>query len=88
LQQLSSQATRIGAPRSLTICSSRRVISSGFSFESSRTGCPNINDTRPGRTNGMKNLLFAVAEYFGISYDKWSSENLRISFDRKGHKKE
>jgi hypothetical protein len=41
-----------------------------------------------GEREGMKNLLFAVAEYFGISYDKWSSENLRISFDRKGHKKE
>lgn len=34
---------------------------------------------------GLKNLLFTVAEYFGEHYDKWKDDNLNITFDRKGH---
>ncbi|MEO5366085.1 MAG: hypothetical protein H7831_06970 [Magnetococcus sp. WYHC-3] len=34
----------------------------------------------------MKRLLEAVAEHFGYSYDKFKSDNLNISWDRKGHK--
>ncbi|MEK7560727.1 MAG: hypothetical protein AAB539_02105 [Patescibacteria group bacterium] len=31
-------------------------------------------------------LLARVAEYFGVHYDKFSEDNLKISFDKKGHK--
>jgi len=33
-------------------------------------------------------LLYEVAEHFGENYDKFSDSNLRISFDKKGHKLE
>ncbi|MBI4599780.1 hypothetical protein HY732_02565 [Candidatus Uhrbacteria bacterium] len=35
---------------------------------------------------GLKELLAEVANYFGERYDKFGSENLNITFDRKGHK--
>jgi ribulose bisphosphate carboxylase small subunit len=34
----------------------------------------------------LKKMLEAVAEYSGVMYDKYGKENLRISFDKKGHK--
>lgn len=37
---------------------------------------------------GMKKLFYAIAEYFGERYDKRRSDNLSITFDRKGHKVE
>lgn len=33
-------------------------------------------------------LLSRVAEYFGVEYDKWTEDNLSITFDRKGSKME
>lgn len=33
-------------------------------------------------------LLMRVAEYFGVSYDKFSDGNLRVTFDKNGHKLE
>ena len=33
-------------------------------------------------------LLERVAERFGMSYDKFSSTNLNVTFDKKGHKVE
>ena len=37
---------------------------------------------------GMTNLLMKVAEYFGVNYDKYGSDNLEISWSKKGHKLE
>jgi len=34
----------------------------------------------------MKMLLDRIAEYFGMHYDKFGKENLRVSFNKKGHK--
>jgi len=40
-------------------------------------------------TNDLfRRLLEKVAEHFGMQYDKFSSENLNITFDKKGHKVE
>jgi len=36
----------------------------------------------------FRRLLEKVAEYFGMEYNKWGSENVNITFDRKGHKVE
>jgi len=36
----------------------------------------------------LKNMLLLVAEHFGYMYDKFSSENINITFDKKGHKVE
>ena len=36
----------------------------------------------------MIKLLTAIAEHFGFVYDKFSPNNLNITFDRKGHKVE
>lgn len=36
----------------------------------------------------MIQLLYEIADKFGIDYDKFSSENLNITFDKKGHKVE
>lgn len=36
----------------------------------------------------LKKLLETVADKFGYTYDKYGKENLRISFDGKGHKTE
>ena len=37
---------------------------------------------------GMTNLLTKVAEYFGVNYDKYGSNNLEITWGKKGHKLE
>jgi len=34
----------------------------------------------------MSALFEWIAEHFGIGYDKWGKENLRISWDKEGHK--
>jgi hypothetical protein len=31
-------------------------------------------------------LLYRIAEEFGFGYDKFSKENINITFDKKGHK--
>ena len=37
---------------------------------------------------GMTNLLTKVAEYFGFQYDKYGSDNLEITWGKKGSKVE
>ena len=34
----------------------------------------------------FENLVYALAEKLGIEYDKFKETNLRISWDKKGHK--
>jgi len=37
-------------------------------------------------TNDLfRRLLENVAEHFGMEYNKWKSDNLNITFDKKGH---
>ena len=36
----------------------------------------------------IKRLLEKVAEHFGVAYNKFSANNLNITFDKKGHKVE
>ena len=39
-----------------------------------------------GDTNDLfRRLLETVAEHFGMEYNKWKSDNLNITFDKKGH---
>ena len=42
----------------------------------------NFNDEK----EEMKSLLYWVAEFFGVSYDKWSKGNLNILYNKKGSK--
>jgi hypothetical protein len=35
---------------------------------------------------GMTELLTKVAEHFGYCYDKWSENNLSITWNNRGHK--
>lgn len=44
------------------------------------------NDDNDDKKEAMKRMLERVAEYFGECYDKWSSENLNISWNKKGSK--
>lgn len=41
-----------------------------------------------GKKEVMGRLLEYVADYFGLGYDKHSKQNLKISWNRKGHKVE
>jgi len=34
----------------------------------------------------MSKLLERVSDFFGITYDKWSKENLNIKWNKRGHK--
>jgi hypothetical protein len=36
----------------------------------------------------MIKLLYAIAEHYGCSYDKFSPNNLEITFTKRGHKVE
>jgi hypothetical protein len=36
----------------------------------------------------LEKMLIYLAEWYGESYDKFGSNNVRISWDRKGHKAE
>ena len=39
-----------------------------------------------GENKTLKKLLERVAEWTGYTYDKWSKNNLKITFDEKGRK--
>lgn len=36
--------------------------------------------------NTMKRLLEAVADFFGFNYDKFAEDNLKITWQKRGHK--
>ena len=57
-------------------------------FEESKKVIFATEYTEGEEREGIKKLLIEVAEFFGEQYDKWSSENLDITFNRKGHKAE
>ncbi len=44
--------------------------------------------TRDEEKIALGKLLMRVAEYFGMPYDKFSNDNLSITFGKKGHKLE
>ena len=37
---------------------------------------------------GITELLYEIADYFGYPYDKFSHENLSVTWDKSGHKVE
>lgn len=39
-----------------------------------------------GEKETMTRLLERVSDYFGIGYDKFEADNLKITWDKKGHK--
>ena len=45
-----------------------------------------VIEERDDTNDLFKRLLEAVAEHFGMVYNKYGSNNLNITFDRKGHK--
>lgn len=45
-----------------------------------------IEDNDDDEKKVMTILLHKISNYFGLSYDKWGKENLRISWDKKGRK--
>ena len=64
------------------------VIPSEWDFET-----PGAVDSSVVQSDGDDNeaigrLLMQVAEWAGAAYDKWGDKNLRVSFDRPGHKVE
>lgn len=45
-----------------------------------------ISDDGITENKSLKKLLLSVAEWAGYHYDKYSDNNIEISFDGKGHK--
>lgn len=43
-------------------------------------------DVFEGENETMVRLLTRVADFFGVTYDKYKENNLNITFDKKGHK--
>lgn len=41
-----------------------------------------------GDKEAIERLLYRVAEFFGIQYEKYGENNLNISWNKKGHKLE
>lgn len=41
-----------------------------------------------GGDDALVPMLTYIGEHFGEPYDRYGTENIRISFDRKGHKAE
>ena len=44
-----------------------------------------INGSWDGDRIAFAKLVYGLSDYFGIEYGKWSEDNLRICFDKKGH---
>jgi len=44
------------------------------------------DDTAESERKALKGLLENIANNIGFPYDKFSSNNLEITFDKKGHK--
>ena len=47
--------------------------------------CQNVIEENSDTNDLFRRLLETVAEHFGMEYDKWKSDNLNITFDKKGH---
>jgi len=47
-----------------------------------------VIEDRDDEKECMRSMLYAVADHFGLHYDKWAKDNLSITFDKKGHKYE
>ena len=47
--------------------------------------CQNVIEENGDTNDLFRRLLENVAEHFGMEYDKWKSDNLNITFDKKGH---
>lgn len=47
-----------------------------------------IEDKRDDKNECIGELLYFVAEYFGVDYNKYGSDNLNIEFNKKGNKVE
>lgn len=47
-----------------------------------------IEEDYDDEKEGMGKLLNRVAEFFGVSYDKWKDDNLKISWNGRGSKLE
>ena len=45
-----------------------------------------ITDESDDEKKVLSDLLYTIAEFTGYHYDKYGKENLKISFDKKGHK--
>ena len=43
-------------------------------------------DNPNGEKEAMTKLLYRISDYFGVSYDKWKENNLKISWNKKGSK--
>ena len=47
--------------------------------------CQNVIEENGDTNDLFRRLLENVAEHFGMEYNKWKSDNLNITFDKKGH---
>jgi len=57
-------------------------------FTTCQEAIVNDDDMSDDDKESMKKLLYYVAEFFGCHYNKWSQLNLKINWDKKGHKLE
>jgi hypothetical protein len=47
-----------------------------------------VEDFEDDEKKNIADMLYKVADFFGVCYDKWSDKNLDINWDKKGHKLE
>jgi hypothetical protein len=61
-----------------------------FKTEVTLVNEPEAVYNQPGQSKrlAMADMLYAIAESFGYVYNKYGTENLNISYDKKGHKVE
>jgi hypothetical protein len=45
-----------------------------------------IEDEMDDEKKNMADMLYKVADYFGVNYNKFALDNLKITWDEKGHK--
>ena len=66
----------------LVIKDRQEVIEENISFKDDE----NKYKTKDEEKIAMARLLEKVADYFGINYDRYDKNNLKIEFSQKGHK--
>ena len=44
-----------------------------------------VIENNNNKKEGLKKLLENIADYFGFCHNEYSNDNLKITFDKKGH---
>ena len=57
-----------------------------LSSEEAEGGVTEVLEEKSTEKETMTDLLYKVAEFFGMNHDKFAKDNLNITFDKKGDK--